>query len=77
MNNVLMWWADLVPAMNKSLLTDVDAQLPADGMVWHYHPLGFMTWLNRVTWQSEWPKYRITDARGQAMPTPPRPPHRR
>jgi hypothetical protein len=73
----LMWWPDVVPAMNQALAANAPAQLPADGVVWHYHPLGFMAWLNGVTWRSEWPKYRITDARGQRAPDPGQPRRRR
>ena len=71
----LMWWNDVVPGMNGA--ADATSQLPADGVVWHYHPLGFMAWVNGVTWRSEWPKYRIVDAAGTAVPAPARPPRRR
>jgi hypothetical protein len=71
----LMWWADVVPGMNGA--TDAASQLPANAVVWHYHPLGFMAWLNGVTWRSEWPKYHIVDAAGTQVPAPARPPRRR
>ncbi|HEV2700342.1 MAG TPA: N-acetylmuramoyl-L-alanine amidase [Steroidobacteraceae bacterium] len=71
----LMWWDSVVPDMNGAL-TDARDRLPADGVVWHYHPLGFIHWLNGITWKSEWPKYRITDATGAAVPAPARPPPR-
>ncbi|HEX7505810.1 MAG TPA: hypothetical protein VF550_03500 [Polyangia bacterium] len=71
----LMWWNDVVPGMNGA--AEAAAQLPTDAVVWHYHPLGFMAWLNGVTWRSEWPKYRITDAAGAQVPAPARPPARR
>ena len=45
----------------------VSAKLPLDGRVYHYPPIDFVQWLNDVTWSSEWPKYRVTDA------TPPAP----
>lgn len=73
-NQPLMWWRDVIPAMNRSA-PDV-ASLPADGVVWHYHPLGFMAWLNRITWRSEWPKYRITNSANAPVPCPARPPLR-
>ena len=73
----LMWWADVVPGMNAALAADAASQLPADAVVWHYHPLGFMAWLGGVTWRSEWPKFRIVDAAGAAVPAPARPPRRR
>jgi hypothetical protein len=73
----LMWWTTVVPVLNNSLAADAAAQLPADGIVWHYHPLGFLAWLNGVTWRSEWPKFRVTDAAGAAVPAPARPPPRR
>lgn len=68
---------NVVPGMNAALAGDPAAQLPADGVVWHYHPLGFMAWLNAITWRSEWPKYRVVDAAGAAVPVPGRPPPRR
>jgi hypothetical protein len=73
----LMWWADVVPGMNAALAGEAAAQLPANGMVWHYHPLGFMAWLNGVTWRSEWPKFKIVDAANNPVPAPARPPRRR
>ena len=73
----LMWWSDVVPGMNGALNLDTAARLPEDGVVWHYHPLGFMAWLNGRTWRSEWPKYRVVDAAGAPVPVPPRPPQRR
>jgi N-acetylmuramoyl-L-alanine amidase len=71
----LMWWDQIVPGMNGDL-TDARDQLPANAVVWHYHPIGFLHWLNIITWKSEWPKYRITNAAGAAEPVPPRPPPR-
>ena len=71
----LMWWDAVVPDMNAAL-TDAAAQLPADAIVWHYHPLGFLSWLNALTWRSEWPKYRVTDDTGAAVDAPDQPPPR-
>jgi len=71
----LMWWDQIVPGMNGDL-SDARDQLPANAVVWHYHPIGFLHWLNAITWKSEWPKYRITNAAGALEPVPPRPPHR-
>jgi hypothetical protein len=71
----LMWWDDVVPDMNAAL-PDAADHLPTDGVVWNYHPIGFMAWLNDITWRSEWPKYRITDAQGTVAPAPDRPPPR-
>jgi hypothetical protein len=70
-----MWWEQVIPDMNTAL-TDASARLPANAIVWHYHPLGFIHWLNAITWKSEWPKYRITDATGATAPAPRRPPPR-
>jgi hypothetical protein len=72
----LMWWDSVVPDMNGAL-TEARDRLPANAVVWHYHPLGFMHWLNAITWKSEWPKYRITDASGASVPAPARPPPRK
>jgi hypothetical protein len=33
-------------------------------MAYHDDPLDFMQWIDGVTWKSEWPKYRVTDAGG-------------
>ena len=71
----LMWWSAVVPDMNAAL-TDADAQLPADAVVWHYHPLGFMSWLNDLTWKSEWLKYKVQDENGADVAAPPQPPAR-
>jgi hypothetical protein len=73
----LMWWQDVVPDMNAALAADAASQLPADAVVWNYHPLGFMHWLNDITFRSEWPKYRVVDAAGTSVPAPARPPPRR
>jgi hypothetical protein len=66
------WWHDVQPAtLNARLPTD--AHLEASGVVIHYDPLTFLPWINRRTWRSEWPKYRITLPAGTAIPAAPRP----
>ncbi len=59
-----MWW----PAVAAHVLVDprahpAGAHLPLNGNVVHLRPLDVMTWLNQVTWGSEWPKYNIAGAR--------------
>jgi hypothetical protein len=66
-----MWWQDVVPTMNA--VAPAAAQLPADANVFHYHPLGFMAWLNRITWASELSKFRLPSP----SQTDDRPPRRR
>ncbi len=78
-----LFWADVVKALSSDAATPKEASLPADGVVHHYHPLGFLDWINERTWKSEWPKYRVheTDATGKPTatlaPVPDRPPGRR
>jgi hypothetical protein len=38
-------------------------ELPVDGTVWQYPMLGFLQWINDLTWTSEWAKYDIGGAR--------------
>ena len=73
----LFWWGDVVVAQLLDGVLPRDAQLPNSGVVWHYRPLEFAKWINGVTWASEWPKYEVTDAAGNAVPRPPRPRSRR
>jgi len=71
----LMWYPIVNPALTTLLATsEPAASLPSDSVVWHYHPLGFMSWLNDITWRSEWPKFQVKDASGADVPAPPRPP---
>ena len=53
------WWR----AVHQRLSLEHDAakELPANGMVWHYDMVDFLTWINRATWVSEWQKYGIVD----------------
>lgn len=64
------WWADVTAALRHE--ATVDADLPADGMVWHYHTTDFLAWINGITWTSEWEKYGVT-AGGVPAPAPARP----
>jgi hypothetical protein len=63
------WWGDVQPATLDNRLA-LDAPLPENGVVYHFDPLTFLPWLNKRTWQSEWPKYRVTDASGDIPPAP-------
>jgi hypothetical protein len=61
------WWQ---AAVSSTVLdTDPAKRVPRDGIVWRYPVLGFLKWLNKITWASEWTKYRVTGAR----PDTPRP----
>jgi hypothetical protein len=35
--------------------------LPVTDPVWHYDMVDFLTWINGVTWASEWKKYGLVD----------------
>ena len=59
------WWAEATGALRHE--DAAAANLPADGMVWHYGMTDFLRWINGVTWASEWQKY------GAAGPAPNRP----
>ncbi len=41
----------------------MEADLPANGVMganaWHYSTLDFLPWINRLTWASEWQKYKL------------------
>ena len=67
--SLVNWWADVQPATLDSRYP-LDATLPENGVVVHYDPLTFMPWLNKRTWRSEWPKYRVTDASGGIPASP-------
>lgn len=61
------WWQ---AAANATLLeNDPTRRVPRNGVVWRYPMLGFLKWLNDITWTSEWAKYRVDTSR----PDKPRP----
>ncbi|SLM47441.1 protein of unknown function [Nitrospira japonica] len=66
--DLVNWWGDasLVTRLHPTL--PGHGQLNAAGFAFHYEPLKFMRWLNETTWASEWPKYKVTDAAGAAVP---------
>ena len=66
--DLVNWWGDasLVTRLHPTL--PGHGQLNAAGFAFHYEPLKFMRWLNESTWASEWPKYKVTDAAGAAVP---------
>jgi N-acetylmuramoyl-L-alanine amidase len=47
--------------------------LPADGIVYSFPMTGFLDWINAITWGSEWLKYEVVDAAGNAVAAPQRP----
>jgi hypothetical protein len=61
------WWADATAALRHE--TVVEADLPADGMAWHYELTDFLAWMNAITWASEWEKYGVPG--GVARPARP------
>jgi len=61
------WWQ---AAASATLLEDDPARkLPRNGVVWRYPLLGYLKWLNDITWTSEWSKYQVDGSR----PARPRP----
>jgi len=72
--DLVNWWDTFAFAtqLDRTNITPIaDAMLPMGGDAVHYDPPEFLAWLNRKTWQSEWPKYRVTDPAG--VPAAPRP----
>jgi N-acetylmuramoyl-L-alanine amidase len=65
------WWTDATAAIRHE--DEVAKDLPANGMVWQYSMTNFLTWLNELTWTSEWDKFGVVDAAGAAVPKPARP----
>jgi hypothetical protein len=75
---LVAWWSSvaLLQLLDGTLPTE--AKLPLIGSVVHYRPLDFARWINQVTWEHEWPKYKVNDASGNPVTqTPPRPRSRR
>ena len=75
--DLVTWWPDVARAMALDPNTIAVNRLPDDGNVFHYQPFDFLRWINSVTWQSEWPKYQVHDAGGNAQAAPPQPRSRR
>jgi hypothetical protein len=55
-----------------TLELDAAKQLPYDGVLWHYDVVDFLTWMNNITWNSEWLKYGIVDPVHKGAPTQPK-----
>jgi hypothetical protein len=75
--DLVTWWVSGILAQLWNVTLPADAVLPADARVYHYRPLDFVRWINDVTWASEWSKYRVKDASGNALPRPNKPRSRR
>jgi hypothetical protein len=70
---LVRWWTDAIANQFWQVGLAVEHKLRFDGLVYHYAPLDFMRWLNGVTWASEFPKYRVTDAGADvSLPVKPR-----
>jgi hypothetical protein len=54
------WWTKATEAVRHDGAVEKD--LPANGMAWHYPMTDFLTWINNITWASEWPKYGAAGA---------------
>jgi N-acetylmuramoyl-L-alanine amidase len=68
------WWDQVTLAQSLDVRLPAAARLNIFGSACHYDPLDFMQWINRITWASEWPKYRVKGADGLvARPDSPRP----
>jgi len=53
------WWADMCGYVD--LENDPAKALPVTDPVWHYDMVDFLTWINGITWASEWKKYGLVD----------------
>jgi hypothetical protein len=71
------WWGDVAHATIADTALPTVGHLDPAGWVIHARPVDVMRWINELTWKHEWLKYRVTDATGNAVPCPPRPPSRR
>jgi hypothetical protein len=54
------WWTNATAAVRHE--EPAAADLPANGMAWHYTMTDFLAWINGVTWTSEWQKYDVGGA---------------
>jgi hypothetical protein len=68
--SLFSWWDTFQLATTTNQRFPADAHLDPHGMAVHYDPYSFMPWLNTLTWNSEWPKYHVTDPAG--VPAGPR-----
>ncbi len=75
--NLATWWPGVARAMTADPRIVAADRLPENGQVFHYQPFDFLRWINTITWKSEWPKYEVRDAAGQAQPSPAIPRSRR
>jgi len=75
--DLVTWWQVVALAQYINGTLPAGDRLPLDGFVQHYRPLEFAKWLNGVTWTSEWPKFRVTDAASNPVTRPARPRSRR
>lgn len=76
----LKWWKEVFYSTYLDIFLGEAAPTGAqvlDGNVYHYHPFHFMSWINDVTWENEWPKYNVLDGVGNPVPRPARPQTRR
>ena len=73
----VQWWPQVAQAQALEASLIAAERLPPNGIVFHYRPLEFAQWINDVTWSSEWPKFKITDAAGNEVARPARPRSRR
>jgi hypothetical protein len=71
------WWQVVVFQQGINQSIHPDDRIILNKPVYHFHPFKFMKWINQVTWQHEWPKYKVKDADGNDVERPPRPRTRR
>lgn len=74
---LVTWWPTTAQAMALDPRIIAADRLPADGQVFHYQTFDFLRWINKITWNSEWPKHQVLDAAGHAQAAPPQPRSRR
>lgn len=69
MDLVPLWWRDVATTTAWNDLTlPAAAQLPANGMVWHYRLFDVARWINGLTWNHERHKYRDPVAAASTVP---------
>jgi hypothetical protein len=74
---LVTWWPEVAREMSTNPNIVAADRLPVDGNVFHYQPFDILRWINDITWMSEWPKYQVHDADGNAVPAPATPRSRR
>lgn len=65
------WWPAVADWTQLHPTLPAAGRMNRNGLAFHLRPLEFMSWLNNVTWASEYAKFRITDSNNQPVPLAP------